>query len=253
MYLRLLLPVSLAVVLSASGCGLALDFGPPDRARDAQGSGLFDANVEHRDGGAGADASMDAARADGGEAMDAGLGEQDATVISGDATNTEDAVVTPLDGFVTTVDAFVPPVDSFVRPVDAFVPPSDAFVPRDASTDAGTSTMRDAGRDALVPIDSAPADCTGSLPGGATGMCDLGDCLCSTDGLCYAAASATGCCLGGGLTCSAPPTDCMGTHPIVIGTTRTCASGQCYCGNPDACFPPDQSLRCCAVPVICVP
>lgn len=235
MYLRLL--VSLGIAVSVSGCGLALDYGPPDRARDAQGSATFDANVERTDTGLERDASMDAATLrDAADPIDGSTGVGDAIVVSVDAANAGDA---------TTVGDALPPAD-------AFVPPADAFVPRDVGSDSAVTTMRDAARDALVAPDTSGMACPGMPPNAATGMCDLGNCLCSRTGLCYATAMAAACCPGGSLACSGPTTDCFWTHPIV-GPPRTCSSGLCYCANPDGCFPPETAARCCAVSVACVP
>lgn len=65
---------------------------------------------------------------------------------------------------------------------------------------------------------------------------------------------------GGGGTDTGPgvdagPTDaaviCVGEHPLVMGTRRYCNPGDCFCADPDSCFPSDIASACCTVPVVC--
>lgn len=44
---------------------------------------------------------------------------------------------------------------------------------------------------------------------------------------------------------------CVGEHPIVMGTRRYCNPGDCFCADPDACYPMDVASACCTVPVVC--
>lgn len=44
---------------------------------------------------------------------------------------------------------------------------------------------------------------------------------------------------------------CRGTHPIVEGGRRYCEPGDCFCADPDACFPSEVAASCCSVGVVC--
>jgi hypothetical protein len=44
---------------------------------------------------------------------------------------------------------------------------------------------------------------------------------------------------------------CVGTHPLVDGGARFCATGNCYCPNNDACYPSSTATTCCAGQPIC--
>ena len=43
----------------------------------------------------------------------------------------------------------------------------------------------------------------------------------------------------------------MGTHPLVNGDVRSCNPGDCFCADPDACFPEASASSCCTVAVVC--
>ncbi len=44
---------------------------------------------------------------------------------------------------------------------------------------------------------------------------------------------------------------CVGEHPLVMGTSRYCNPGDCFCADPDMCFPSDVAAACCNVPAVC--
>lgn len=44
---------------------------------------------------------------------------------------------------------------------------------------------------------------------------------------------------------------CRGEHPLVMGDRRYCNPGDCYCADPDACFPMEVADACCPGAVVC--
>lgn len=108
------------------------------------------------------------------------------------------------------------------------------------------------------PVDSA-VTCSARHPlvMGTRRYCESGDCYCSDPDACFAAGVATACCRGA-VVCSAAdagPGDaavtCTRQHPLVMGTRRYCAPGQCFCASPDACLPTGTPGSCCESPVVC--
>lgn len=108
--------------------------------------------------------------------------------------------------------------------------------------------------------DAGPTCPTGTHPlvdGGAR-FCGPGQCYCPSPGVgadsCLPAGSAAACCPGRSVTCASGDagTTCpAGTHPLVDGGARFCASGSCYCPSSDACRPVAVARMCCPMAVIC--
>lgn len=251
----------LTAAMSSVGCGLTLDYAPPEPDTSVLG-GL--------DGGAVRVDAGDASRRDGGEGRDAegidGSTELDANVDDGgnvmtldaepiaDATGPFDATTDDAGGLDAALDDDASAPD--VGPPDAGPPdagPPDAGPPDSGPPDAGRPDAGppdagriDAGNDASMVV------CMGVHPIiGPPRSCNPGSCLCVDIDACFTADVVRFCCTGT-FVCAPPPTTCNAQHPIV-GPPRTCPSGNCYCSNPDACFPADRASSCCGVDVVCVP
>lgn len=92
--------------------------------------------------------------------------------------------------------------------------------------------------------------CTKVTPG--SGGCAVGECLCGQQQGCYAAAEAVSCC-GGSVTCatngggSEDAGGCTFKHPLVDGSARFCAAGDCYCkwNAGESCYPAALAAGCC--------
>lgn len=145
----------------------------------------------------------------------------------------------------------------------------DASVPLDAgpTTDLGTAggdsgTLPDAnGVDSgMGPLDGSAVICVGEHPivEGTRRFCNAGDCYCGTPESCFPADTADACC-DVAVVCTAPDTDagtaviCVGEHPNTtgMGTLRWCDPGNCFCADPDSCFPTDTADACCPGAVVC--
>ncbi len=144
------------------------------------------------------------------------------------------------------------------------------------SDDGGPSDGGGPGDDAATSPDGGGAICAGTHPlvMGTDRYCEPADCYCGDLDTCFPDAIAASCC-GGGLVCggadagtvpvdaavppvdaAAPPADgggaiCASTHPLVMGTRRYCEVGDCYCADPDACYPSAIASTCCSVAVVC--
>ncbi len=217
---------ALALALtSASGCGLALDYGPP--SPDAQGVNRIDAHVVEIDVG------VD--REDAAIVRDGGM---DAANVTGDASVGADGSSGFIDG-------------SLSRDVGGTRTEAGTGSADGATTTTDAATIDAALVDSSL-IDASTFMCLGVHPIiGPPRTCDPGSCLCLLTDNCFTTDSVAFCCTTT-FACAPARSDCMATHPI-IGPPRTCNSGDCYCANPDACFPADRAAGCCAVPVNCVP
>lgn len=132
-----------------------------------------------------------------------------------------------------------------------------------AVTDSGRTTDSGTGADAGGGTDTGGTDagaiCRGSHPVvmGTRRTCNAGDCYCATPENCFPAETAAACCSvpvvcassDGGT--SDAGAICRGSHPIVVGTRRTCNAGDCYCATPENCFPAETAAACCPAPVVC--
>lgn len=118
--------------------------------------------------------------------------------------------------------------------------------------------------DAGLGDDGGGVICTGTHPllDGTRRYCEPGDCFCGDPDSCFPAAIAAACC-SAAPTCgdadggTPPPLDggggaiCTGTHPLLDGSRRYCESGDCFCGDPDNCFPMEIASTCCSVTPVC--
>lgn len=142
---------------------------------------------------------------------------------------------------------------------DGGMAPGDDAGGGGSEMDAGITEDAGAPDDASAPVDAAPI-CTGTHPllDGARRYCEPGDCFCADPDNCFPEEIAEACCEvavtcgdadagaadGGGVICT-------GTHPLLDGTRRYCEAGDCYCADPDACFPAEIAASCCGVDVVC--
>jgi hypothetical protein len=231
------------VVAMSSGCGLTLDYGPPEP--DAGRLGGLDGGVVRIDAASADGDVRDASSIDGGVVvvMDVGGPEDSGNLTMFDA----DAIDAGARIDAAVVDA------SLGTDADLDAGPPDAGVPDVGPPDVG---LADSGLPDVGPPDAGNDASTFACMGvhpiiGPPRTCNPGSCLCTAIDTCFTSDVARFCCASS-YVCAPPPTDCSPTHPIV-GPPRTCPSGQCYCANPDACFPMDRAAGCCGVDVICVP
>lgn len=152
--------------------------------------------------------------------------------------------------------------DGFCYPADSGPATMDGSMTIDAGDrDTGTGTDGGGTGDGGGGDDGGGVICNGTHPlldGGAR-FCGPGDCFCADPDNCFPAEVAAACC-SGGLSCG-PGTDggatdggsviCPGTHPLLDAGARFCGPGDCYCADPDSCFPADVAAACCRVSVVC--
>lgn len=48
------------------------------------------------------------------------------------------------------------------------------------------------------------------------------------------------------------PVQCVFKHPLLDGGARFCEVGECYCADPDSCYPKATAQACCKVAVTCL-
>ena len=252
---------------------VSVDESPSDIAVDEAGgvdaagtdAGQADASTADEDAAevGGTDAgTMDVGGADVG-AMDVSMGDG----AGGTDGRADVALETGMDAVVLT-DAPVcmgthPLLDGGAR----FCGPGQCYCPSpgtngDSCLPMGTAAACCPGRSVMCTsgADAGPTCPTGTHPlldGGAR-FCGPGQCYCPTPGIaadsCLPAASAAACCPGRSVTCAggdAGTTCPAGTHPLVDGGARFCASGSCYCPSSDACRPAAVARMCCPTAVIC--
>ena len=134
--------------------------------------------------------------------------------------------------------------------------PMDASIPDDAATDVdgGGGGDEDGGGGVI---------CTGTHPilDGTRRYCEAGDCFCADPDNCFPSEIAASCCdvavvCGDEDAGTSPGSDgggviCTGTHPLLDAGRRYCEAGDCFCADPDNCFPAEIAEACCSVGVVC--
>ena len=112
----------------------------------------------------------------------------------------------------------------------------------------GTAGIGGGGGDGMVCMGTHP------LVDGGERLCAAGECRCEATDTCFPQGAAARCC-GGALRCFGADggVDCAGTHPLVDGGSRSCASGLCYCSSNDTCYAPGVATTCCNVAPSCTP
>ena len=249
--------------VSVDGSPSDLGRGEDAGAADGAGTDAGQTDASAADGDAAEVEGTDAGPTDGGGAdvsvMDASMG--------GDAGAADVAVETGMDAVVLT-DAPMcrgthPLLDAGAR----FCDPGQCYCPSpgangDSCLPMGTAAACCPGRSVRCTsgADAGPTCPTGTHPlvdGGAR-FCGPGQCYCPSPGVgadsCLPAGTAAACCPGRSVTCASGDagTTCpAGTHPLVDGGARFCASGSCYCPSSDACRPVAIARMCCPMAVIC--
>ncbi len=163
-------------------------------------------------------------------AEDAGDGGDASRDARADGSDTEDA---------SERDAQEPPADTGN---------DDAGDDDDDDSDAGSGDAGIDGGDAAVECMPEHPEFTESRR-----WCEAPGCYCRASDSCHSLETAEACC-DGNVICvddEGEEAGCFGVHPIVSSTGRTCEPGNCFCADPDACFPAATASTCCDVAVTC--
>ncbi|MCC7537167.1 MAG: hypothetical protein IT379_13175 [Deltaproteobacteria bacterium] len=243
--------VAVLVAMWVAGCGGDSD-GPDDGERDA-GRGdarMIEGGSATLDGSSG---DGDGPSEDGGGSSEDGGASDDSGGASDDAGGSADDGGSRDDTGPTMCSGSHPMVEGdrrFCAAADCYCPTRDAcFAASTAMTCCGDLVVCGAG-------DDAGPSCLGSHPmvEGARRFCAAADCYCPSRDACFGAGTAAACC-GAAVVCAADGGDagpgCGGTHPIVEGDRRFCASGDCYCATTDTCFSAATADACCAGDIVC--
>ncbi len=129
----------------------------------------------------------------------------------------------------------------------------DADDTEDGATDDGA--MDDGGPDDAAMDGDSTVMCMPAHPQfeGARRWCEGPGCYCRAADSCLSIDTAEACCEGPVVCTETAGEDagCFGVHPIVSSSGRTCEPGNCFCADPDACFPAASASACCNVAVTC--
>lgn len=97
------------------------------------------------------------------------------------------------------------------------------------------------------------SSCSSTAPTGTS--CSAGSCYCASSTKCFASSVADQCC-DGPVTCGTSDAgnpdapQCGFKHPLLDAGARYCGPGDCYCSNPDNCYPFAIAAQCCAAPSV---
>lgn len=140
-------------------------------------------------------------------------------------------------------------------------PGSDLGAADLGTPDGGAVTLDGNVADAGPPVgDGGAVICVGEHPllEGTRRYCGAGDCYCGTPDACFPQDIAAACCevpvvCTGTDVDAGSPVICTGEHPNTtgMGSLRWCDPGNCFCADPDSCFPSDTADACCPGTVVC--